>query len=169
MLALLEELPPGGTALDLAGGSGRHALWLARRGWAVTLADISPVALERAAAIAAAAGIALSTLQLDLEEEPLPAGPWDLVVIHAFLMRPVVRAVHDVLAAGGHLAMVHPTQSNLLRHPHPSARFLLRDGELPGLLDGLVIVRSAEGWCSDGRHLARALARRPERAPQRCA
>jgi 2-polyprenyl-3-methyl-5-hydroxy-6-metoxy-1,4-benzoquinol methylase len=31
----------GGTALDLAGGIGRHALWLAQRNWRVTVVDIS--------------------------------------------------------------------------------------------------------------------------------
>jgi tellurite methyltransferase len=39
-------LPRTGRALDVAGGPGRHALWLARRGLDVTLADVSDVALE---------------------------------------------------------------------------------------------------------------------------
>ena len=34
-------LPTSGKALDLAGGTGRHACWLAQRGLDVTLADIS--------------------------------------------------------------------------------------------------------------------------------
>jgi SAM-dependent methyltransferase len=42
------EFPRGGTALDLAGGVGRHAIWLARRNWKVTLVDISEVGLEQA-------------------------------------------------------------------------------------------------------------------------
>ena len=40
--------PSPGTALDLAGGIGRHAIWLARRDWRVTLLDISEVAIAKA-------------------------------------------------------------------------------------------------------------------------
>ncbi len=41
-------LPATGTAIDVAGGSGRNAIWLAGRGLEVTLVDVSSVALTRA-------------------------------------------------------------------------------------------------------------------------
>ncbi|HEV7188019.1 MAG TPA: class I SAM-dependent methyltransferase [Blastococcus sp.] len=43
---LLADLPPG-DAVDLAAGEGRHALWLAGRGWRVTAVDFSDVGLAR--------------------------------------------------------------------------------------------------------------------------
>jgi SAM-dependent methyltransferase len=43
---LLTDLPPG-DAVDLAAGEGRHALWLACRGWRVTAVDFSEVGLAR--------------------------------------------------------------------------------------------------------------------------
>ena len=43
---LLADLPPG-AAVDLAAGEGRHALWLAGRGWCVTAVDFSDVGLSR--------------------------------------------------------------------------------------------------------------------------
>jgi ubiquinone/menaquinone biosynthesis C-methylase UbiE len=43
---LLADLPPG-DAVDLAAGEGRHALWLAGRGWRVTAVDFSDVGLSR--------------------------------------------------------------------------------------------------------------------------
>ena len=43
---LLANLPPG-DAVDLAAGEGRHALWLADRGWRVTAVDFSSVGLDR--------------------------------------------------------------------------------------------------------------------------
>jgi hypothetical protein len=39
LITVLEGLSPG-KALDLAAGSGRHAIWLADRGWEVTAVDI---------------------------------------------------------------------------------------------------------------------------------
>lgn len=43
---------PAGRALDLACGEGRHALWLATRGWQTTGVDFSPVAIEKARQVA---------------------------------------------------------------------------------------------------------------------
>jgi tellurite methyltransferase len=40
--------PNGGRALDLAGGAGRHAIWLAQQSWEVTLIDISETGIEQA-------------------------------------------------------------------------------------------------------------------------
>lgn len=42
----LASMPPG-RALDLAAGEGRHAIWLAQRGWSVTAVDFSAVAIDR--------------------------------------------------------------------------------------------------------------------------
>ncbi len=41
-------LSAGSAGLDLAGGAGQHAIWLARQGWQMTLADFSDVALTTA-------------------------------------------------------------------------------------------------------------------------
>jgi SAM-dependent methyltransferase len=43
---LCAPLTPG-RALDVAAGEGRNALWLVERGWTVTAADFSPVAVSR--------------------------------------------------------------------------------------------------------------------------
>lgn len=54
--AIAAYLPSGARILDIGGGPGRYALWLAGRGQRVTLADLSPalltIARERAAATA---------------------------------------------------------------------------------------------------------------------
>jgi SAM-dependent methyltransferase len=44
----LPLFPHRGSALDLAGGAGRHAIWLAQQGWEVTLIDISETGVEQA-------------------------------------------------------------------------------------------------------------------------
>lgn len=43
---LAAHLPRSGRVLDLGGGPGRYAAWLAERGYRVTLADLSPNLLE---------------------------------------------------------------------------------------------------------------------------
>jgi tellurite methyltransferase len=157
-------LPRSGTALDIAGGTGRHAIWLAQRGLDVTLADISPVALSIATQRAADAGVRLHTLAIDFERAAFPAGPWDVILSFHFLCRPLIPAMANALRPGGWLIYVQPTMSNLLRHEKPSARFLLDDGELPRLVVDLEIVHHEEGWLEADRHLAFLIARRSTRS-----
>ena len=105
--ALVEELgellPRRGRALDIAGGGGRHAIWLAQRGLDVTLADISEVALGLARDAAAAAGVPLQTVALDFETDPFPEGPWDVLLSFHYLWRPLFTIAPRVLAPGGPL------------------------------------------------------------------
>jgi S-adenosylmethionine-dependent methyltransferase len=49
--------PPGCVVMDIGAGPGRYALELARRGFRVTLADLSPALLERAGRAFAEAGL----------------------------------------------------------------------------------------------------------------
>jgi tellurite methyltransferase len=166
LLAIAELLPRSGRALDLAGGAGRHSVWLAQRGLQTTLVDISPAALELASSAAARAGVTLRTVAADLEAEPPPEGAWDLVLVFHYLSRPLYRALPELLAPGGVLACVQPTRTNLKRHERPSAAYLLEEGELPALLPGLEILRYDEGWLEEGRHEARLVGRRPAFRPQ---
>jgi len=153
-------LPTSGRALDLAGGSGRHGLWLAARGLYVTVSDVSAVGLGIAEREAEARGLQIQTLAVDLEDEPFPAGPWDVVFGHYYLHRPLFPPIIESLAAGGLLIYVQPTLSNLQRNSHPSARFLLKDGELPALVSDLETLVYDESWSPDGSHEARFVGRK---------
>src|SRR5688500_13000996 len=78
-------LPRQGRALDVAGGAGRHAIWLAKRGLDVTLADVSEVALAIAQRRSDDEGVSLKLHQVDLENEPIPPGEWSLIVMLHYL------------------------------------------------------------------------------------
>jgi SAM-dependent methyltransferase len=156
-------LPRRGRAIDLAGGAGRNALWLARRGLDVTLAEVSDVALAQAQTAARAEGLALATVEVDLLAAPPPAGPWDLVFCTHFLHRPLFAAIPALLAPGGLFVYAHATRKNLERHPRPGPEHLLDDGELQGLFGGLEVLLLEEGWTESDRHEARVVARRAVR------
>ncbi len=164
LVSLDDLLPRQGRALDLAGGAGRNAVWLARRGLEVTLVDISREGLALAHAAAARAGVALDLIEADLDEQPLPAGPFDLILSFNFLRRELFAAFPDRLAPGGQLVYLQATRSNLQRNAKPPAAFLLEDGELPGLLGPLEVVRYQQAWFDypgeETRHEARLLARK---------
>ena len=81
---LLEGLPPG-AAVDLAAGEGRHALWLAGRGWRVTAVDFSGAGLARGQAQAGAS--AVTWVKADVLEWSAAPASLDLVLV-AYLHLP---------------------------------------------------------------------------------
>lgn len=117
LVAEISGVSPG-TALDLACGEGRNAVWLAERGWTVRGVDYSGVALEKAAKLAEARGVEAEWVHADLlEYEPEPASR-DLVVIlylqiPAAERRIVVQRAAAAIAPGGELLIVAHDSSNL--------------------------------------------------------
>jgi tellurite methyltransferase len=158
-----DVLPSSGRVLDVGGGAGRNALWLAARGLEVTLVDVSDEACETASRWAAAAEVDLEIVRSDLEEEAPPEGPWDVIVDHHYLDRDLLRSLPEMLRPGGVALVCQPTVRNLERHDRPSPRWLVEEGELGDLvegLDGLEVIDLTEDWTEDDRHEARLVARR---------
>jgi SAM-dependent methyltransferase len=160
-------LPAKGKALDIAGGAGRNAVWLARRGLDVTLVDCSDVAITRAETKAAGVGVKLRARREDLDQ-PLDLAPlYDVVVIVHYLDREQRDAHAQLLVEGGLLVHVQQTVVNLERHAKPSRRFLVEEGELAAWIDrlGFEMLVHREGWNDDGVHEACVIARRVARKP----
>ena len=155
-----DELPKDGRALDVAAGTGRAALWLARAGLHVTAVDVSPVGLEHLADAARSEGLRVETVAMDLERAPLPPGRWDVISCFAYLQRDLFPAMRELLAPGGLLVSEISTVRNLERHERPPVRFLLEENELLTLVAPLRIVYYREGWIDD-RAVARVIARKP--------
>ena len=59
--------PPQGHVLDVAGGSGRNAVWLAAQGFEVSLVDVSDVAADLANQLAVEHGVKVRTFVRDFE------------------------------------------------------------------------------------------------------
>ena len=122
LVAEAADLQPG-TALDAGAGEGGDAFWLASRGWKVTAADISGVAIERAAKRAGERGLAISWLQADLAKTSAP-GTYDLVTAH-FLhvpksdQKPLFRHLAAAVAPGGTLLVVGHAFSDMAKMPRP--------------------------------------------------
>ncbi len=153
-------LGPPGRALDLAGGAGRHGVWLAESGWETTMIDTSEVAIALAAERAGEAGVDVTLVHSDLTAATLPDGPWDLVLIVHYLQRDLFSPAIELLADDGLIAFSVATVRNLERRERPSLPYLLQEGEAPSLVDGLQILHYAEGWSIEDRHEARVVARK---------
>jgi SAM-dependent methyltransferase len=162
---VLAALPPGRepTALDVASGAGRDAVFLAGHGFAVEARDHAPEALERAQALACRQGVALSTVACDLERAglPPPERPFDLVICFRFLHRPLFPWMEAAVAPGGWL-IYETYRDGQERFGRPRrAHFLLRPGELAVAFPALETVGYEEPDPPEGPVTARLLARRP--------
>jgi ubiquinone/menaquinone biosynthesis C-methylase UbiE len=162
------------TALDLATGSGRDAVWLALQGHATWGLDLLPDALERArlladatARVRAAAGAPslapLAFVRADATRmPPFRDGAFDLVCVFRYLDRARFGAIARLVAPGGALVCETFTveQARFGRPKRPE--FLLEPGELERLCEdaGLEVLAGGESVAPDGPALASVRARR---------
>ena len=116
--AVLGGVRPG-TAVDLAAGEGRNAIWLAGRGWDVTAVDFSSAGVDIGRRRAAAAGVDVTWVVGDVTRWAPPA-PVDLVLL-AYLqlpgpvLVPLLARAATWLRPGGRLLVVGHDRDNLDR------------------------------------------------------
>ncbi len=150
-------LPPGGSVLDVACGSGRHTRWLAEHGFRVTAVD------RDANAVATLAGVA-ETRVADIESGPWPwpGRQWDAVLVTNYLWRPLTPVLRAAVAPGGWL--IHETfaAGNETVGKPSRADFLLRPGELLAACAGWRVVAYEDGFVdAPPRFVQRIVARQP--------
>jgi tellurite methyltransferase len=125
---------PAEKVLDIAGGVGRHAIWLAERGWQVRLLDISDVAIEQAqenVKLSKAGGSIVTEIQ-DLDgSKDFGREQYDLILGFFFLQRKLFPALAAALKPGGHLIYKTYTTEHTQFGKGPShPMFLLEPNEL---------------------------------------
>jgi 2-polyprenyl-3-methyl-5-hydroxy-6-metoxy-1,4-benzoquinol methylase len=136
------RFPVTGSALDIACGTGKGSVWLARRGLAVWGLDVSAVAIDEARQAAARHGVA-ERCHFDVADldEGLPAGPpVDVVLCHRFRDPGLYPSLAARLRPGGLLAIC--VLSEVGAEP---GRFRAGPGELAAAFAGLETLGAAEG------------------------
>ena len=143
------ELAPG-RALDLACGTGRHALYLARLGWRVTAVDGSEVAVAELRRQAAGLEIDARTANLEAGEFVIEPDGYDLICDFFYLDRRLFPQIRAGVKPGGLFVGI------LHRFDGTPGRYLLESGELREEFTGWKILYYSERPAEGGHRRATA-------------
>jgi SAM-dependent methyltransferase len=146
----LSDMPNELSLLDVAGGSGRHAVPAAQGGRRVVLVDFIERAVLRARQHAPIDGVVAEAAHL-----PFRNGSFGIVLVTNFLVRPLIPAFVNLLTPNGFLVYETYTtdhqalvERGLARGP-TSKEFLLHPGELRDLVTPLTVLEYWEGEVED--------------------
>jgi len=170
-------LLPRGRALDLACGTGRHALLLAGLGLSVTAVDWSGTALEilenrarkirlpvsrvSAAALGESSSRGIRLLQANLEEFVLPDNSFSVILCFHYLQRSLFPQIVRALRPGGLLLFETNTRAQLNYSSGPrNPAHLLELGELRTAFPGLHVLFYRE--LNAGQGIASLVAQKPQ-------
>lgn len=135
----------GTRVLDLACGTGRHALAAAELGAAVTAVDADAGKLKTGRRAADQRKVSVDWVQADLERYPLPESGYDLVMVFNYLDRHRMSEMLRAVRPGGHLlAETFLDSQRDLGWGPKSDEHLLRSGELASLVRPLEVVQARE-------------------------
>lgn len=152
------KLKPGRATkrvLDVASGVGRHAIYLAERGWQVTAVDSSKVAIEILTDRARALGIQVDARIADLETGEFVIEPdaYDLIVNCHYLQRDLFPAIKSGVRIGGVVIAVIAMEDDdpLIKPMNPA--FLLQPGELRAQFAGWELLHDVEAKAVAGKRM----------------
>ncbi len=138
------SIPKPGAALDLAGGLGRHALWLASRQWRVTVVELSDVAIGKLSHAARELNVIVDLFAGDAAKYKFELARFDLIVLFYHLDRSLFPKIVFALKPGGLLIC----KMSLRWDPGERVTTVMTDplhrNELPSLVPELDILHHQE-------------------------
>jgi len=149
-----------GTALDVAMGQGRNAVYLAQQGWSVTGFDVSKAGLDEARKQAASAGVTINMIQASDVEFDFGANRWELIAIIYPVEKRTVYRVRRALKPGG-IVVIECGHKESGKAP-----YLYESNELPSIFEGFRILKYEEpvamhDWARREMRLVRLIAQKP--------
>jgi len=92
---------PVGRALDIAMGEGRNAVYLAKRGFRVEGVDFSSEAIRKAERLARSHGVAIQSVNADLNQYSIRPESYDAILNINFVLRSLIPKMKRGLRRGG--------------------------------------------------------------------
>jgi tellurite methyltransferase len=151
---------PKGKVLDIAVGEGRHAVYLAKRGYAVEGVDISVMGLRKAKKLAAENGVTIQTVNADLNRYKIRKNSYSGIVNFFYLQRNLFPQIKLGLKKGGVLVFQAHTvdQAKISTATALEKEYLLEPGELKKAFADFEILHYSE--TNDGKNALASLVAR---------
>lgn len=162
----------GGRAIDVACGSGRNSLYLARKGWQVDAVDISETALEQLDEKARAEGLSITSINRDLEQamdvatDFLVPECYDLAIMFRYAHSALVAPLSTALKPGGYIIVESHLVTDADVVGPRGVRHRVASGELRAAASELQVLVYSEGIVLDPDGRSAAIARLVARKPQ---
>jgi tellurite methyltransferase len=153
------DLLPRGLALDIAMGSGRNSIFLAKRGFDVVGVDSSEIAVQTGLQFAHQDGVTFTGQVGDLETDyKITENYYELIICFNYLQRSLIPQIKKGLKIGG--MIVYETylvdQIQFGRPQNPD--FLLRHNELLDMFRDFRCLRYREGIIENRKAIASLVA-----------
>lgn len=127
-------------ALEVAMGEGRNAVFLAKKGYAVTGIDLSKVALQRAKELAHEQGVRIRTLLGDFNRTRFEENSFDLVMMIHFFDERALLLAKKLVKPGGYLVFENYSLEHLKTERTLNRDELVDVNTLPKLFGDMFVV-----------------------------
>ncbi len=153
------ELLPLGKVLDIAMGSGRNAIYLAKKGFEVEGVDISEESIAAALRTAQENNIALQAQVVNLEKNYIiNSNTYDVIICFNYLQRSLIPQIKAGLKIGGMIVyetfIIDQPKFGKPRNPN----FLLNHNELLNMFRDFRCLRYREGIIENRKAIASLIA-----------
>jgi SAM-dependent methyltransferase len=128
-----------GSALDIASGEGRNAVFVAEKGYETLAVDVSTTGLKKAHALADEKGVTIETCVVDLDNWKIEQNAFDLILCFNFLDRRIFPAISNALKPGG-LIFFETFTVDYLKYSSFKREWVLEHNELLDAFSGLRIL-----------------------------
>ena len=118
-----------GSALDIASGEGRNAVFAAEKGYQTLAVDISATGIEKARDLADEKGVTIETCVVDLDSWEIKQNAFDLILCFNFLDRQIFPVIKNALKPGG-LIFYETFTVDYLKYSSFKREWVLENNEL---------------------------------------
>ncbi len=150
------------TVIDLACGTGRNAVYLARLGCFTVALDCSLEALRRCQVLAQESDVQIHAVAADLNESRLAAESTDAIVCFNYLNFELADNMQASLKPGGLLIMKTFNQNFLYVNPRFNPNYVLKPGELTTTFYKLRIIELDDDCVPESKTKSFIIARKPD-------
>ncbi|MDE0309819.1 MAG: class I SAM-dependent methyltransferase [Acidiferrobacterales bacterium] len=159
-----DRFEPAHTVIDLACGTGRNAVFVAKLGCFTVALDCSREALRRCKTLAQESDVQIHAIAADLNETRLATESTDAIVCFNYLNLELAENMQAALRPGGLLIMKTFNQNFLNINPRFNSDYVLKPGSLKTAFNQLRIVAADDDCVPQSKTKSFIVAQKPDRS-----